>query len=84
MSLSSGLSGPFVNTVAVTPSNSTVYNPPLRQLLVGTGGAVAIQLANDSGPTTWGNIPSGTLITNVSIIAVWSTNTTASNLVGMN
>ncbi len=73
---------PAVSLVSVTKSDSTVYSPPLRAVYVGTTGDVALLAANDSSPVTFTAVPAGTLLP-VCAKKVMSTNTSASNLVGL-
>lgn len=68
-------------TVSVTKSDSTEYNPPLRFLWVGVGGDVAIRLSGDSSATVRKNVPSGSYLFG-QITHVYSTDTNASSFVG--
>lgn len=44
--------------IAVTPSDTTVYNPPLRGLIVSTAGNLAIVAADDLvSPGTFAYVP---------------------------
>lgn len=66
--------------VAVTPSDSTVYSPPLRALWVGTAGALALVAADDSASVT---VPNVSGLFPVETKQVLSTGTTASGIVGI-
>ncbi len=68
--------GAAVHGVAVTKSDSTVYNPPLRMLWVGGTGDVAVTLLGDTTAVTLSAVPAGTLL-NVCVSKVMSTNTSA-------
>jgi hypothetical protein len=71
----------YDNATAVTKSDSTVYAPPLDALFIGGAGNVAVLT------------PSGTTLTITGVLAgviypiactkVMSTNTTATNIVGL-
>lgn len=71
---------PWTDTVNVTKSDSTTYDPPLRGLYVGGGGDVAVVTL--VGTTSiFKNVPSGTLLP-VFCTRVNSTNTTATDILG--
>lgn len=72
---------PASSLIAVTPSDTTVYNPPLRGLYVGGTGNVAVVAASDTSSVTLNTVPAGTF---VPVIAskVLATGTTATNIVG--
>lgn len=72
---------PSSYAVAITTSDATTYDPPLRALYVGGAGNVA--LTTRGGQTvTLTAPPVGTLIDWVLITKVMATNTTATLLVG--
>lgn len=73
---------PAGSLVAVTPSDSTIYTAPFRGLWVGTGGNVAIKTPGATAAVTLVNVPDGYLLA-VKAEYVMSTNTTASDIVGM-
>jgi hypothetical protein len=82
-------SSPAENGSAITPSNSTDLAPfAYRALWVGTAGNIAVIFSNDrtnSGAgtaVTITNVQGGTLLP-FSVKKVMSTNTTASNIVGV-
>jgi hypothetical protein len=69
--------------VAITKSDATDLTAlGIRALWVGTGGDVAIQALNDDDAVTLVNVPDGTLLP-VYCKKVMSTNTTASDIVGL-
>jgi len=72
---------PCINAQAITKSDATVYDPPLRRLYVGGTGDVAIRtLQGDT--VTLSAVPVGTRIEGIAISRVMSANTTATLLVG--
>lgn len=73
---------PASELVAVTKSDTTTYSPPLRGVWVGTGGDIAIRTASMAAAVTIANVPDGTLLP-VKAIQVMSTNTDASDIVGL-
>ena len=75
--------GPGVHLTAVTPSDSTVYSPPLRALWIGAAGNVAVLALGDSVAQTISDISGGTLIDWILVQKVMSTNTTAVNILGV-
>jgi hypothetical protein len=66
--------------VAITPANSDLVES-VRALYVGTGGALRVTtvLGND---VTFTNVADGSILP-VSVKRVWSTSTTASNIIGL-
>ena len=72
---------PAVSQVAITKSDTTVYDPPLKALWVGGAGDVAVIAADDSAAVTISGVNGGQIIP-VSISRVMSTNTTATLMVG--
>lgn len=75
-------SDPARGLVAVTKSDATVYDPPLRALYVGGGGNVAILAPDDEAAVTLTDVPAGTILP-ISCAKVMSANTTATLLVGL-
>lgn len=71
---------PAVSAAAVTPSDSAANI--FRALYVGSGGNLNLLLEGDTVPVVFVNVPSGTLLP-VSVKKVYSTSTTASNIVGL-
>jgi hypothetical protein len=72
---------PAVSQVAITKSDTTVYDPPLKALWVGGAGDVAVVAADDTAAVTISGVNGGQIIP-VSISKVMSTNTTATLMVG--
>lgn len=75
--------GPGSHLVAITKSDTTLYNPPLRALYVGGAGDVALLAIGDTIAVTLTAVPVGTTITSVMIEKVMSTNTSATLMVGI-
>jgi len=73
---------PSSEPVAVTKSDSTTYNPPFRGLYVGGAGDVAVKAPGQSTAVTFVGVPAGTILP-VKAALVMSTNTTATNIVGL-
>lgn len=72
---------PHENAALVVPTDSTDLSPYAVRLFVGGAGNIKV--------TTWGGntlvltgIPAGTLLP-LSVVRVWSTSTTASNIVAL-
>lgn len=71
---------PGYNLIAVTPSDSTLFTPAVRQLYVGVGGNVTVE--TDQGSTiTFVNVLGGSYLGPFFIKRVKATGTTASNIV---
>lgn len=67
--------------VAVTPSDTAIFAPPLNGIYVGTGGT--LQIKTPAGNTVeFLNVPNGTLVP-VQAAVVFNTNTSATNIVGL-
>ena len=75
--------GPGVHLIAITPSDTTIYNPPLIGLWVGAAGNVAVLALGDTTPQTISNISGGTMISWILIAKVMSTNTTSTLMLGV-
>jgi hypothetical protein len=71
---------PAVEAIEVTPSNTTVYNPPFRSLYIGVSGDVKIQDASGND-VTFAYVPVGFLP--VEAAMVYATGTSASSIVGL-
>lgn len=65
---------------AVTPADATAVK--FKGIYVGTAGALSVTMANGSN-VIFGAVPAGTTLW-ISVIAVRSTGTTATNIVGLN
>lgn len=69
--------------VSVTPSDSTVFDPPLTGLYVAGAGDLALLGANDTVAVTLTAIAAKTFVNNlVAVSKVMATNTTATGIVG--
>ena len=73
-----------VATIAfdVTPSDSTNITSPCRALYVGTGGDLNVLPLDNAAPVMMYNVPTGATLY-FSAVRVYSTNTTASNIVAL-
>lgn len=71
---------PAHEAVAVTPSDSTVVL--FRGLYIGSGGDLAVRMAKDTSAVTFVAVLGGTFLP-LAVVRVMSTNTTASNIVGL-
>lgn len=71
---------PAISAEAVTPSDSTVHNPPFRSLYVGTLGTVFVDVAGGGTNIEFSAIQ-GYLLAEVT--KVYSTGTTAAKIVGL-
>ena len=72
---------PSGQLTGVTPSDSTVYSPALRQLYVGSSGNVSVQ--DEAGNTvTFMNVQAGFYLTPFFVKKVLATGTTAGAIVG--
>lgn len=72
---------PFTKIVAVTKSDSTVYDPPLRGLWIGGAGNVAIVAFGDTDPQVLAGASAGQIIPGM-ISKVMSTDTTTTLMKG--
>ncbi|MBV8834899.1 MAG: hypothetical protein JO000_00040 [Alphaproteobacteria bacterium] len=72
---------PFRSGSAVTPSDATVYLPPLDALYVGGGGNLAL-VGVDGASYTLSGVLAGTIY-NVQAVKVMATGTTAANIVAL-
>ena len=75
--------GPGTHLIAVSKSNTTVYDPPLRAIYVGSTGDVALLATGDTDAVTFVGVPTGTTIDSVMIQSVMDTGTSASDIVGI-
>ena len=66
--------------VAVTPSDSTII-PVTRSLYLGTGGNLQVRMAENQSLITFTNVAAG--IFPVQVDQVYSTSTTAANIVAL-
>lgn len=64
----------------VTPSDTTVFDPPGRALYVGVTGNVAVRMAGDQSLPILVNVQGGTMLS-ICVDKVLSTGTTATDLV---
>ena len=72
---------PFRAGVAVTPSDATLYTPPLDALYVGGGGNLALT-GVDGASYTLNAVLAGTIY-NIQVAQVKATGTTATNIVAL-
>lgn len=79
--MTSAKTKPAIRTADVTPSDATIYNPPMRGLYVGGSGTVKLIAADDTVASTW-QVTAGSYIF-VEIKQVLSTGTTATSMVAL-
>ncbi len=72
---------PFRQGVAVTPSDATVYTPPLDALYVGGAGNLSVT-GVDGASFTLNGVLAGTVY-NIAVSKVLATGTTATNIVAL-
>lgn len=74
----------MVATGAFTPtaSDSTDLTQPARALFIGTTGNVAVSVSRGGPSVLFKNLPSGSILP-VQVFRVWSTGTTATDLVAL-
>lgn len=65
---------------SVTPADSDLATPA-RSLYVGGGGNLRVTTTGGND-VTFSNLPGGVVLP-VSVVRVWSTNTTATNIIGL-
>ena len=70
-----------IRQVAITPSDTTVYDPPLKAIWVGVGGNLAMIASDDTAAVTLVGVNGGQIIP-VMAKQVMATNTTATSIVG--
>lgn len=73
---------PGRSPVAITKSDTTVYEPALRAFYVGTTGDVAILAPGAESAVTFKAVPAGAIIP-VKVAKIMSTGTDASDIVGL-
>lgn len=73
---------PARGAVAVTASDSTLVSPPFKALFIGTSGNVALKVPGSTTAVTFKNLASGSILP-VKAEVVMSTNTTATDIVGL-
>ena len=76
----SDLSSPGKNAYNVTPSDGADLSFTSRALYVGTSGNINVIMAGDTANTTFTNVQNGTTLP-IRVKKVWTTGTTASNIV---
>lgn len=67
---------------AITPADSGELAEITRAIYVGTGGNIVLTPARGTGPVTFRNIPSGSIL-DLRVSAIAATGTTASDIVGL-
>ena len=77
-----GPNGAYVQAETAVLSDVTPLPVPYRALFIGTTGHVKVTMRDGGGVVTLRNIPSGTLLP-VWVSMVWSTGTTATDIVGL-
>ena len=74
-----GISAPAQGAVAITPSDTTNLDYPIRQLTINVAGTVSF-IAHNGTTYTTGTLPAGSYP--VEAIRIMSTNTTATGITG--
>jgi hypothetical protein len=80
--ISTGVTGPPRNAAEITPNDSADLDYVTRCIYVGTSGDVTVDLVGIGTNITYANLPSGFYLIGF-FSRVYSTGTTASDLVGM-
>ena len=76
-----GLESPAFHAFEITPNDSAPLSSPTRAIYLGVGGALQITML--SGATvTFHNLPAGSLLP-VRATRIFSTNTTATGIIGL-
>lgn len=75
------ITAPAFDHFAITPSDSTNFNVYARGIYVGVGGDVVV-VSPGGNAVTYKNVPTGAILPVVAL-RVNSTNTTATNMVGL-
>lgn len=69
------------HATAITPSDTTVVK--FRAIYVGGAGNLAVLMEGDTVATTFNSVPAGSIL-QIRVQKVMATNTTATNIVGLN
>lgn len=78
-----GFDGPGTKLTSITKSDATdLTSLKIRALWVGGAGDVAVIALNDTAAVTIAGVLAGTLLP-IAVVKVMSTNTTATNIVGV-
>jgi hypothetical protein len=80
-SMTVSLNAPGAGAFEITPNNETTFEQPTRFLWVGTGGTLRAEMLGGDTATITGILSGSTLPLRVK--RVYSTGTTATNLVGL-
>jgi len=72
---------PLVHFEVITKSDSTTYDPPLRAILVGTSGNLAVIGEDDAAAVTITGVAAG-VWHRMKVTKIMSTNTTAVDICG--
>lgn len=71
---------PAAGASAVTPSDTTTFDPPGRGVWVGTTGNLAVRMAGDQSVVTFVGVPAGYLLP-IAVDRIMSANTTATSII---
>lgn len=72
----------YTDAAAVTPSDTAIFSPPLRALYIGTAATATLKVTTAAGnDVSFGNVAPGVIP--IACAKVWSTGTSASNIVGL-
>lgn len=76
-----GHMGPLTSTIAVTTSDSTIYSPPLRGILIGSAGTLKLQYADGTEDTfASGHLAAGVFHPLYDVVMVFATGTSATGI----
>lgn len=73
---------PARSGVGITPNDNADLASITRAIWVGTGGNLRVKLLDDAAPVTLVGVPSGSILP-LMAVRVYSTSTTATDLVGL-
>ena len=79
---SNQLDSPALNAAAITPNDATDLTEATRAIFVGGDGNIALDMAGDGTNIVFMGVVAGTILP-VRATRVYSTNTTASNLIAL-
>lgn len=82
MAVTNQNSTPAEHAVAVTPSDSTVLSYVTRGLWIGGAGNVKVDMFGGESGVTFSGVPAGTILP-IAVTKVYSTNTTATLIIGI-
>lgn len=81
-SATDSLIAPARNCFSITPNDTAALAVTPKAIYVGTGGTLVVRAIDSASDVTFANVGNGSIL-DIRVIAVRSTGTTASNLVGL-